>query len=269
MLWAEETTKPSFAFSFYFRCKSSLSPDCRLWQCWTTVAFRLLARQWGECYYVSVLPSVCLVGTQLCCVLHHVLPGTHFHFSRAHEQNICTGLLLLDDHVSQNVATRLLNCDMNSICLKRTTEREEKGRVKSGTACSIWLIWHCYLWIHHRCFHTTLFASLLAYFFFSQPANIPSHLHSTTLFFPCVALCPSPPIMSSLISHLWLVPVVYCPIPAPPMSIYSNEEACAVFFIDPVNIFHISSSPSQLGLGIKPPQVVSHITHKHCTLLCL
>lgn len=66
-----------------------------------------------RCYYGSVLPEVFLVGTQLCCLLHHVLTGTYFHSSRAREQNIFTGSLMLDENVNRNVATRLLNCDIS------------------------------------------------------------------------------------------------------------------------------------------------------------
>lgn len=93
-----------------------------------------------------------------------------------------------------------------------------------------WPIWHSYLWILHRCFHTTLLSSLLAYFPSIQPPSIPSPLFSSALLscvlFSCIWV---PPLhLLSLLSHLRLGSPASCPIPARPVSACSDEGRLCV-----------------------------------------
>lgn len=141
----------------------------------------LLARRWGVCYCESVLPSVCPVGTQLSCLLLH-RSRTHFNFlpesvNQNYRPGHCCWMVMW-----VKMATSLLQCYLDPIGQKRSEwwgadrQGEERGDHEEGNSMCFWLIWHSYLWIHHRCFHTTLLSSLLTYFPLIQPHNIPSPL---------------------------------------------------------------------------------------------
>lgn len=133
------------------------------------------------------------------------------------------------------LATSLLLCDRNPVCQKKSQcdgeqtekERERKGETEEGNSMCFWLIWHSYLWIQHRCFHTSLLASLLAYFPLIPPPNIPSFsslFHPLFTYFLFMSSSESlPSLRLSLIYYLWPTSPAHCATPAPPSSACSEE----------------------------------------------
>ena len=216
--WKRRQKKPQHSFVFSLNLSSwvSLCSDCRLWQTGTAVAVRLLARRWGVCYYGSVLPSVCLVVMQSHCLLHHMLTNNETlslcqrPWAKAPRQVIAAGWSSESKSGSwlQGCCIVIQIPPVKKKASVMGSRQKEKGlgETEEGNSMCFWLIWHSYFLIHHRCFHTTLRTSLLAYISFIHPATIPSALLSSILFstnfFPCLTLSPSPPLILALLPSL-------------------------------------------------------------------